>query len=371
MNIKFLRYFLTIMAVVAIISPFASQAAPVGEHSQTFKAEVVQILQVAEKNREDGTKFKQQNVKLIGLDGDWKGKEIIYNGISEVEVNNISFYQIGDNVYVDAFIDESGVASFYIVDFVRSGYIYLLFIIFLIAILVVGRTKGLMAVLGLFLSFVVIIKFILPQILSGRDPFLISLVGGLTILTLIIYLTEGFSRKSHLAIASVLVSLCVTLGLSVLFTKLTKLSGLSQEEAMFLVGAGKATINFQGLMLAGFIIGAIGVLDDIIVGQIEAVEQIREANPALPPKKVFSLAYKIGNTHLGAITNTLFLTYAGASLPLLLLFVLNQESGLTFSRLINTEVVSTEIVRTFVGSIGVILSMPIATFLASYSLRKR
>jgi uncharacterized membrane protein len=196
------------------------------------------------------------------------------------------------------------------------------------------------------------------------------LIGGLLILTVIIYLTEGFKKKSHIAIISVLLSLAVTLVLSVVFTKLTKLSGLSQEEATFLIGMTKIPINFQGLLLAGFIIGAIGVLDDIIIGQIEAVEQIKEANPSLQPKKVFSLAYKVGNTHLGAIINTLFLTYAGAALPLLLLFVLNEDAGLTFSRLINTEVISTEIVRTLVGSIGVMLSMPIATFLASIKFKK-
>jgi uncharacterized membrane protein len=165
--------------------------------------------------------------------------------------------------------------------------------------------------------------------------------------------------------------LSITLLLSLLFTALTKLSGLAQEETMFLIGAGNIEINFQGLLLAGFIIGAIGVLDDIIVGQIEAVEQIKQANPALSVKKTFSLAYKIGNTHIGAIVNTLFLAYAGAALPLLLLFVLNQNSGLRFDQLINTEIISTEIVRTLVGSIGVIISMPIATWLAAVKLRAK
>ena len=327
-------------------------------------------MQVEEKVRGDGTKFKQQDLKLLGLEGDWTNKEIIYRGISDIEVANANFYKAGDKVYVEGYTDESGQDIFYVVDFVRSGYLYILFIIFILAVLLVGKSKGFKALISLFLSFVVIIKFILPQILNGRDPFLISLIGGLFILGVIIYLTEGFKRKSHIAILSVLISLSATLALSVIFTKLTKLSGLAQEEAAFLIGVGNVEINFQGLLLAGFIIGAIGVLDDIIVGQIEAVEQIREANPNLPTKKVFKLAYKVGNTHLGAIVNTLFLTYTGAALPLLLLFIINQNSGLTFDRLINTEIVSTEIVRTLVGSIGVILSMPIATFLASVKLNK-
>lgn len=334
--------------------------------SKTFKAKVIEILAVEEKTREDGSKYKQQNLKLVGLEGDFKDKDLIYNGISEIQVDSSNFYEISDTVYIDEFIDESGIETFYVVDFVRTSYIYILLIIFIVIVLLIGRYKGLKALLSLVLSFIIIIKFILPQILAGRDPFFVSLIGGVIILAIIIYLTEGFKKKSHIAIVSVLLSLLFTLILSLIFTKLTRLTGLAQEDASFLIGAGKAEINFKGLLLAGFIIGVIGVLDDIVVGQIEAVNSIKEANPSLSPKKVFSLAYRVGNTHLGAIINTLFLTYAGAALPLLLLFILNQDANLTFNRLINTEVVSTEIVRTLVGSIGVMLSMPIATFLASF-----
>ncbi len=359
-----------LLLLALLLFPFSLRADNNPEKTSVFKARVVEVIRVEEKTREDGSTFKQQDLKLSGLEGDWKGKEVIYNGISEIEVANAGFYQAGDKVLVDSNTDSEGQTTFYVIDFVRTNYLYLLFAIFVLTVLLVGRLKGFKALISLILSFVIIIKFILPQILNGRDPFLISLFGGLIILGIIIYTTEGFRRKSHLAILSVLISLFVTLVLSIIFTKLTKLSGLVQEETTFLIGTGNVEINFQGLLLAGFIIGAIGVLDDIIIGQIEAVEQIKVANPKLPPKKVFSLAYKIGNTHLGAIINTLFLTYAGAALPLLLLFILNQNSGLTFSRLLNTEIVSTEIVRTLVGSVGVILSMPIATFLASMKFKK-
>ncbi len=337
----------------------------------SFSAEVVQVLESQEKTREDGSSFRQQNLKLLGLDGKFKGREIVYEGISDVEVANANLYEVGDKVFVDAYIDEHGQETFYVVEFVRSSPLLGLAVIFIILVLLVGRFKGLKALVSLALSFIIIIKFILPQILNGRDPFLISLLGGLFILILIIYITEGWGRKSHLAIFSVFLSLLATLILAVIFTKLTKLTGMAQEETIFLIDLGRATINFQGLLLAGFIIGAIGVLDDIIVGQIEAVDSLQEANPSLLPKKIFSLAYRIGNTHLGAIINTLFLTYAGAALPLLLLFVINRETGLALPRVINTEIISTEIVRTLVGSIGVMLSMPIATFLAAFSRRQR
>lgn len=336
------------------------------EKSQSFKAEVIQIVDSVQKDREDGSKFTQQDLKLIILDGDKKGDEILYKGIDEIEVANIKEYKVGDRVFVDSYINSENQEVFYVADYVRSGRLYFLAAIFFALVIIVGRFKGLKAIISLALSFVIIIKLILPAILAGRDPFLVSLFGGLLILALIIYLTEGWRRKSHLAVISVLISLAATLLLSILFVNLAALSGLAQEEAAFLVGISGLSINFKGLLLAGFIIGAIGVLDDIIVGQIEAVESIREANPNLEKKRIFSLAYRVGNTHLGAIVNTLFLTYTGAAMPLLLLFILNKNSGIGLERFINNEAVSTEIVRTLVGSIGVMLSMPIATFLAAF-----
>lgn len=358
--------FIFIVSAVSFFVPFVSAQEAESPGAQNFRAKVLEVANETEKAREDGSLFIQQDLKLLALDGPWAGREIDYYGISDIEVVDAKQYQAGDRVFVDGFLDESGEATFYVIDYVRSRAIYWLAAIFAAVVIAVGRFKGFKALLSLGVSFLVIVKLILPQILAGRDPFLVSLLGGLIILTAIIYLTEGWNRKSHLAIASVFFSLIATLVLAVLFSQFARLSGMSQEEAMFLINQGQAAINFQGLLLAAFIIGAIGVLDDIIIGQIEAVEQIREANPSLSSRRAFVLAYKVGNAHLGAIINTLFLTYAGAALPLLLLAVLNQESGVTFARFINTEAVSTEIVRTLVGSIGVILAMPIATTLAAF-----
>jgi uncharacterized membrane protein len=366
-------FFAIILSLVIFLAPIAqaqnfSDAAAPTENTDHFKAQIIKIEQEAEKTREDGSKFKQQNLLFKIISGARKGEEATYYGISEIEVGDANIYKIKDKVYVDAFIDETGQKTFYIVDYIRSEAIYLLTAIFVIFVIIIGRSKGIKALISLVASFVVIIKFILPQILAGHDPFLISLAGGLMIMFFIIYLTEGFNRKSHIAIFSVLISLIITLILSLLFTDLARLTGLTQEESIFLIGIGQKEINFRGLLLAGMIIGAIGVLDDIILGQIEAVDSIRQANPKLPPKKIFQLAYKVGNTHLGAITNTLFLTYAGAALPLLLLFSINYANGLSLDRALNAEVISTEIIRTLVGAIGVMASMPIATFLASINM---
>ena len=330
------------------------------------KAKVIEILAELEKTREDNSLFTQQNLKLEILKGENKGAQVYFYGISDLEVFSSSYYQEGDRVFIDSYLDENGEETYYVVDAVRTKALIILALIFVAILIFVGRFKGLRALISLILSFFVIVKFILPQILAGQDPFLVSLIGGLIIMTIIIYLTEGWHRKSHLAILSVFISLISILALSLIFVGLANLSGLAQEEAAFLVGVGDLQINFRGLLLAGFIIGAIGVLDDIIVGQIEATDSLREANHNLSKKNIFTLAYRVGNTHLGAIVNTLFLTYTGAALPLLLLFILNQSSGLSLERFLSTETVATEVVRTLVGSIGVMLSMPIATFFGAF-----
>lgn len=336
---------------------------------ETFEAKVIKIIETKDLKREDGSTIAQQNLLLKGLDGKWKDKEIKFDGISEIDVASAGVYKVGDKVLVQRSIDMDGNEKFYVTDFVRRGYLYLLGFIFSLIIVLIGKKKGIKSLLGLVVSFFIIIKFILPKILDGSNPLYVGLIGAFFILTIMIYLTEGWSQKSHLSVLSVLISLFITLIFSVIFTKLNRLSGMTQDEAVFLIGLTKNAINFQGLLLAGMLVGAIGVLDDVIVSQIEVVKQIKEINPQMDSNNVFRAAFRVGNTHLGTMVNTLFLTYAGASLPLLLLFIIKQEPFLSFSQVINNEIIATEIVRTLVGSIGVALSMPIATLLGAYWLK--
>ncbi|MDI3496603.1 MAG: hypothetical protein PWQ35_624 [Patescibacteria group bacterium] len=367
----FKRFFnlLFIFLFLLFFSPNLVQAQQT-EGVISFTAKVVEITDSVTKTRPEGGEFTQQNLYLEAISGPRQGEFFFYEGISDVEVANQNTYQVGDRVFVDVFTGDDNQEVVYVTEYNRSTSLLYLAFIFIVVFLLIGRRKGLRALLSLILTFVIIIKFILPLILAGYNPFLISLAGGLLIMILVIYITEGWQRKSHLAILAVVFSLLITLILSLIFTNLTRLTGMAQEETVFLLELENLVLDFRGLLLAGMLIGAIGVLDDIIVSQIEAVERIKEANPTLSPKKVFRLAFKIGNTHLGTMVNTLFLTYAGASLPLLLIFVLSRNSGLDLARALNSEIISTEIIRTLVGSIGVMSAMPIATFLGAYGLKK-
>lgn len=330
----------------------------------TFKAKVLSIIREETKTRENGSVFRQQNLRLKGLEGKWKDKEFTYTGITEYEVVDANSYSVGDKVLVNYSVDSNGQDIYYITDYVRSGYVYILVAFFCLIVILIARFKGIKSLVSLFISFIIIMKLIIPKILSGMNPLLIGVFGSAMILLLIIYITEGFHKKSHIAILSIAVTLTITYFLSSIFTSLTKLTGLAQEEVLFLIGNTQHGIDFHSLLLTGILIGTLGVLDDVSLSQIEAVLQIKKANPYLSRKKVFSMAITIGKTHVGSMINTLFLAYTGAALPLLLLFSLKQPPFLTFSQVINYELIATEFVRTFIGSIGITLAMPISTYLA-------
>ena len=347
--------------------------APTFDQGETFEAKVVDVIRQENITREDGTQALQQNIKLKGLKGEWKDKEVLYYGISDIDVLSNPTYKVGDKVWVNATQSDGGEYSYYIVGFIRRGVVYLLGIIFSVLIILIGRKKGFRALLSLVMSFFVITKFIVPKIMLGSNPLLVSMIGCMFVLACIIYLTEGWNKKAHLANLSIIFSLFITFVLSLIFVKVAHLTGFASEESSFLVGStGNNIVDFSGLLMAGILIGTLGVLDDVVLGQIESVNQIKKLNPDLSKIKTFQAASEIGRTHLGSIVNTLFLTYAGASLPLLILFAMGSEySGVTMAQAIDNEQLATEIIRTLVGSIGLALAFPISTILATYFLNNK
>lgn len=328
-----------------------------------FKARVIEILEQKTVVRDDDSLSTQQKIKLLGLEGRWKNQEIIYDG-TEFDVLSAGEYKIGDKVVVNYSLGPEGEEYFYIIDFSRTSSIYWLVFLFALTVIIIGKMKGLRALIVLFLTFVIILKFIIPQILSNHNPLLISIIGSFFILFLAIYITEGIKRTSTIAIFAILISLIITGLLSVWFSALTKLTGFANEEVIYLIGLAGSQINIRGLLLAGIIIGALGVLDDVIISQVMLVKELKISNPKLTNIQIYQQAMRVGVSHLSSMVNTLFLAYAGASLPLLILFSVKKPPFLNFSQVIDNEIIATEIVRTFTGSIGLVLAVPIATILA-------
>ena len=365
---RIMKKILATLFIITLFVPNLSLAKTFNS-PETFEARIISITREKEITREDNTTDTQQNIKLKGLSGSWEDREFEYFGISAIDVLSQNTYEAGDKVVVNYEKDYLGSDQFYIMGFVRRGYLYFLGFIFALVIILVGRMKGVRSLASLIISFLVIIKFIIPGIMSGYSPLLISLVGSAFILFSIIYITEGFNKKTHIAVLSVFLSLVLTFLISWIFVNLTRLTGFASEDTAFLVGTGSGIIDFRGLLLAGILIGTLGVLDDVILAQTETIVEIKKINPKLPNKEVMKIGNKIGRTHLSSMVNTLFLTYAGASLPLLILFNLNDTVGFGFAQAINNEVIATEVVRTLSGSIGLALAFPITTLLATYFIK--
>ncbi len=369
----FLAIILLLLPLNFVLAQNVSEEASSDNSSdEIFKAQVIEITREEENTLPDGTKAQQQNLKLKGLEGDHKDKEFEYEGISNYDVVKKNLYEVGDKVLVLESYDGAGNVFYYITDYIRTGSIYILLIVFALVLIIIGRWKGFRSLVSLAISFLVLIKYIIPGIINGSNPVTITIIGSFIILLAIIYITEGLNATSHLAVFSIFLSLLITVFLSNFFINLAKLSGLVGEDVFSLVNIGTATIDFRGLLLAGIIIGALGVLDDVVVSQIATVEEIYKANNNFSGQELFKRAYSVGVSHISSMTNTLFLAYAGASLSLLIIFISGQSAFSSWSQIVNNEQIATEIVRTLAGSIGLILSVPIATYVASiwYSNRR-
>jgi uncharacterized membrane protein len=248
------------------------------------------------------------------------------------------------------------------VDIQRGSMLWVLALTFSIAVVLLGRLRGAAALIGLVGTFVLLLEFVLPAILSGTDPTLVAVVGASAIAYIALYLAHGFGAMTSIALLGTLASLILTIGLGSFFVGLAQFSGFSSEET-FLVNLGVESLDLSGLILAGVIIGALGAIDDMTVTQASAVSELASANPNTTRRELFGSGLRIGRDHVSSTVNTLFLAYVGASLPLLLLFVLTDQSPLFVA---NREIVATEIVRALVGSIGLVASVPLTTWLAAY-----
>lgn len=246
-------------------------------------------------------------------------------------------------------------------DFERRSPMLWLAGIFAVLVLLTSRWQGLRALAGLAASLGIIVFFIAPAILEGRSPMGVAFIGALAVMLVTIPLAHGIGPKTVSACLGTAVSLSLTLGLADLFIGFSHLSGITSEETVYL-RATQQEISLQGLLLAGMVIGALGVLDDLTVSQSSTVMALRRANPSLRFRELFRGALAVGHDHIAATVNTLVLAYAGASLPILLVFSL---AGTSLGEAINFETVAEAIVGMLVGSIGLIAAVPVTTALAA------
>ena len=249
-------------------------------------------------------------------------------------------------------------------DFQRSTPLGWLAVAFAAVVIAFGRWQGLRALVGLAASGAVLIAFLVPALLRDEPAIPVALAATVLIGFVALYLAHGVNLGTTVALAGTLVSLALTSGLAFVVAAATNLTGLADGRAQTLRVTAEA-LDLRGLLIAGIVVGALGVLDDVTVSQVSIVAALRRANPGLPARLLYAEATKVGRDHVASTVNTLVLAYAGASLPLLLFFAQgNQPAG----RLITSELISVEIVRMLVGSIGLVASVPITTALAALVL---
>lgn len=233
--------------------------------------------------------------------------------------------------------------------------------IFALVVVAVGRLRGLMALVALAVSFAVLTLFILPAILHGSNPLVVAVIGASAIMLIALYTCHGLTARTSVAVIGTLISLMLIGLLGSLFIGWASLTG-NTDDSTGLIHGLYPHLDMSGLLLASVIIGSLGVLDDVTVTQTSAVWELHQADPTLGARGLYRAGIRIGRDHIASVVNTLVLAYAGAALPLLLLFSIAQSSVGTVA---NSELVAEEIVRTLVGSIGLVASVPVTTALAA------
>lgn len=359
------KVFLIIILIFLFGFPSAVSAQNTPPKEETIEAVITKITE--EKIIEpDGKEQLHQTLQLTVTSGSIKGRKItIENG--NLDQINVQRYQVDDKVLAIYTKNFEGKDIYFIQDYIRRDWLYLLFFIFVGVVIAIGAKRGVGALAGMAFSFFMIFAFILPQISAGHDPIFIAILASLFIIPVTFYLSHGLSRKTTTAVAGTFIALIITGILATIFVNVTRLTGFSSEEAGFLQAEKGGLVNIKGLLLAGIIVSVLGILDDITVSQASVVHQLKKLSPNLTLMQLYSKAMEVGRDHIASVVNTLVLVYAGAAMPLFLLFI---DSSRPFGQVINHELIAEEIIRTLVASIGLILAVPITTFLTAYFIKK-
>jgi len=309
--------------------------------------------------------FQEVTVRISS--GPEKGDEVRAVQYEEIVSGATSDLRPGDRVILLK-TEIDGTVEYAITDRYRIPSLLWVFLLFFLLAAVFGRWRGVTAIVGLMFSVGVLALYVVPSILRGGNPLVVSVIGAVIIALFSLYLSHGFNRRTSVALLSTLITLCLSALLAVLFVSLARLSGFGSEEAFYLqVGFGD--INMRGLLLGGIILGALGVLDDVTTAQAAVVEELKRANASLGFKELYRRGISVGVEHIASLVNTLALAYFGASLPLFLLFTLDVYQPWWVT--INGELVAEELVRTLVGSASLVCAVPIATLVAAHVFSRR
>lgn len=270
----------------------------------------------------------------------------------------------GDDVVLIETTGPDGEA-FSIVDHQRATGLWVVAAAFALALVAFGRWRGLTALAGLAVTFALLVFFVVPAILAGEPPLLVAIVGSAAVVLTVLYLTHGFALSTTVAVLGTLVSLVLTGLLSAAAVAGLHLTGVT-DDISTAVGAVHS-VNMEGLLLAGIVIGALGVLDDVTVTQAATVTELARANPSYGFRRLYRAGSRVGRSHIASVVNTIVLAYAGSSLPLMILIVATNDS---LGGVVTDQIIAQEIVRSVVATLGLIAAVPVTTALAALTARR-
>jgi uncharacterized membrane protein len=358
--LKILKILVLGLALVIVITGAVSAQEIVMDKDELVPARVVEIMsERMETLPTSEAEFLVQNMRVKILKGSHQGKEIVVD-------NDYTKMKEGGRFILRITNTSDGRTLYGVSDFERRPALLGFFVLFMILVIALGKMQGVRSLVSLGISILTIFFVLIPLLLKGYSPVLVSTLVSAVILFFAIFFTHGFNRKSLIAFSGTVVAVVITGLLASLATAMTHMTGFSSHESVYLNFNTGGGLDFVGLYLASIMIGMLGVLDDISITQVAVVRELYGVASHLSKKEIFASAIRVGKEHVGALVNTLVLAYVGVALPSVLYFATSEVS---IGHLINMELFASEIIRTILGSIGLILTVPVTTILAVIFMR--
>jgi uncharacterized membrane protein len=347
-----------LLIALALLVPALSTAQEVHQELQeTVRAEVLEVLSEHERDivGTDATAVVQE-VRVHVLEGEKKGEVATFE-------NDLAVLEAGDSIYINRLLSIEGIEYYTFKDVDRRLPLITLGLLFVAVLLLFSGMHGIRALASLLGSVLVIFYALVPLLLAGYSPVLVSIGVSAIMLALVLYFTHGFTARTTIAFVGTLGAVICTGIIASIWVKVSHLTGLSSDESIYLNFSTKGALDFSGLLLGSIIIGVLGVLDDVAVTQASVVAELKRANVSFGIRELYVRAIRVGRDHIGSLVNTLALAYIGVSLPLVLLLA---AAGSDITLSLNQEIVAAELIRTLVGSIGLILAVPFTTLVAAW-----
>ena len=323
------------------------------------RARVIEVIEIS-RTEHNGFHIIEQEARVEVLSGAYKGQILTAQNTLANETWDINISP-GDKIIVYLGLEHGHLSDVYVADHMRSSAIHYILIVFVLLLILVGGIKGIKAIIALALTIFSIYFFLLPLLIKGYSPILITILILVVVTIITMLIIGGFSRKALVATIGTMGGVIIAGLLAYYIGNLASLTGFASEESRMLLYVDNIDVDIKGILFAGIIIGALGATMDVAMSIASAIEEIRKAHSKINSLELIKSGMNVGRDIMGTMVNTLILAYAGGALPMLLLFMAYDTSWI---KLVNAEFIATEIIRAIAGSIGLILSVPITALVA-------